>query len=70
MQREELLAEYKDLLQKIEFYKSVLDNSEVLRSEMKREIREIRETFVTPRRTEVLTEALGGIDIEDLIPDR
>lgn len=69
LQREELLAEYKDLLQKIEFYKSVLDNSEVLRSEMKREIREIRETFVTPRRTEVLTEALGGIDIEDLIPD-
>ncbi|MDO5483637.1 MAG: DNA gyrase subunit A [Desulfovibrionaceae bacterium] len=69
LQREELLAEYKDLLQKIEFYKSILDNTEVLRSEMKREIREIRETFATPRRTEVLTEALTGIDIEDLIPD-
>ena len=69
LQREELLAEYKDLLQKIEFYKSVLDNAEVLRNEMKREIREIRETFATPRRTEVLTEALTGIDIEDLIPD-
>ena len=34
-----------------------------------KEIREIRETFATPRRTEVLTEALTGIDIEDLIPD-
>ncbi len=69
LQRDELLAEYKDLLQKIEFYKSVLDNAEVLRNEMKREIREIRETFATPRRTEVLAEALTGIDIEDLIPD-
>ena len=69
LQREELLAEYRDLLQKIEFYKSILGNAEVLRGEMKREIRELRETFATPRRTEVLTEALTGIDIEDLIPD-
>jgi len=69
LQREELLAEYKDLLQKIEFYKSVLESSEVLRNEIKREIRDVRESFATPRRTEVLTEALTGIDIEDLIPD-
>ena len=69
LQREELMAEYRELLEKIEFFKSVLENPEVLRSELKREIREIRETFATPRRTEVLTDALGGIDIEDLIPD-
>lgn len=69
LQREELLNEYKDLLQKIEFYKSILGNTEVLRGEMQRELREIRETFATPRRTEVVTEALTGIDIEDLIPD-
>ena len=69
LQREELMAEYKDLLQKIEFYRSVLENSEVLRNELRREVREIRETFVTPRRTEVLREALTDIDIEDLIPD-
>lgn len=69
LQREELMAEYKDLLQKIEFYRSILENSEVLRNELRREVREIRETFVTPRRTEVLREALTDIDIEDLIPD-
>ena len=69
LQREELMAEYRELLEKIEFFKSVLENPEVLRSELKREIREICETFATPRRTEVLTDALGGIDIEDLIPD-
>ncbi|MFT4300777.1 MAG: DNA gyrase C-terminal beta-propeller domain-containing protein, partial [Desulfovibrio sp.] len=69
LQREELMAEYKDLLQKIEFFRSILENSEVLRGELRREISEIRETFSTPRRTEVLREALTDIDIEDLIPD-
>ena len=69
LQREELMNEYKDLLQKIEFYRSILENAEVLRGELKREIAEIRDTFATPRRTEVLREALTDIDIEDLIPD-
>ncbi len=69
LQRDELMNEYRDLLQKIEFYKSILENSEVLRSEMRREIEEIRAAFATPRRTEVVAEALNGIDIEDLIPD-
>ena len=69
LQREELMNEYKDLLQKIEFYRSILENAEVLRSELKREIAEIRNNFATPRRTEVLREALTDIDIEDLIPD-
>ncbi|QTO40334.1 DNA gyrase subunit A [Desulfovibrio desulfuricans] len=69
LQREELMNEYKDLLQKIEFYRSILENAEVLRSELKREIAEIRDNFATPRRTEVLREALTDIDIEDLIPD-
>ena len=58
-----------NLLQKIQFYTSILENAEVLRGELKREIAEIRETFATPRRTEVVTDALSGIDIEDLIPD-
>ena len=69
LQREELMNEYKDLLQKIEFYRSILENAEVLRSELKREIAEIRDNFATTRRTEVLREALTDIDIEDLIPD-
>ena len=49
--------------------RSILENAEVLRSELKREIAEIRDNFATPRRTEVLREALTDIDIEDLIPD-
>ncbi|GFH63254.1 MAG: DNA gyrase subunit A [Candidatus Desulfovibrio kirbyi] len=69
LQCEELLNEYRELLQKIEFYKSILGNVEVLRSELKREISEIRAAFASKRRTEVLAEARAGIDIEDLIPD-
>ncbi len=69
LQREELLAEYKDLLEKIEYYKSILDNVEVLRKVIHDEIAYIRETFATKRRTEILTDELCGIDIEDLIPD-
>ncbi len=69
LQREELINEYRDLLQKIEFYKSILNNVEVLRGELKREIKELRDTFATPRRSEVLHDAFSDINIEDLIPD-
>jgi DNA gyrase subunit A len=69
LQREELQNEYAELARKIEFFLSILNDAEILRSEMKREIMELRDAFATPRRTEVLTEALGGIDIEDLIAD-
>ncbi|MDR2744547.1 MAG: DNA gyrase subunit A, partial [Desulfovibrio sp.] len=69
LQREELQNEYAELVGKIEFFLSVLNDAEVLRAEMKREIAELRASFATPRRTEVLTEALSGIDMEDLIAD-
>ena len=38
LQREELVNEYKELLQKIEFFRSVLEKPEVLRNEMEKEI--------------------------------
>ncbi len=69
LQRDELINEYKDVLQKIEYYKSILGNSEVLRGVINDEITNIRDTFATKRRTEVLYDSLAGIDIEDLIPD-
>ena len=69
LQREELMAEYRDLLKKIEFYRSLLSDESILRKEMRREIEEIRDTYASPRRTEILGEPLEGIDIEDLIPD-
>ncbi len=69
LQRDELMAEYKDILQKIEYFQSILSNVEVLRSVIRDEITHIRDTFSTKRRTEVLVDELTGIDIEDLIPD-
>ncbi len=69
LQRDELMAEYKDILQKIEYFKSILNNVEVLRNVIREEITHIRDTFATKRRTEVLIDELVGIDIEDLIPD-
>ncbi len=69
LQREELLAEYKEILQKIEYFQSILNNVEILRGVIKEEITYIKDTFSTKRRTEVLVEELVGIDIEDLIPD-
>ena len=69
LQRDELIAEYKELLSKIEYFKSILNNVEVLRGVIKEEITYIKNTFATKRRTEVLKDALVGINIEDLIPD-
>ncbi len=69
LQRDELIAEYKEILQKIEYFKSILNNIEILRGVIKEEIIAIRDTFATKRRTEVIVEELVGIDIEDLIPD-
>ncbi|NHZ46559.1 DNA gyrase subunit A [Nitratidesulfovibrio liaohensis] len=69
LEHEKLVEEYNELLKKIEFFKSILENPEVLRSVIREEIGELRDTFATKRRTEVLEEELDGIDIEDLIPD-
>lgn len=68
LQREELLTEYAELLKKIAFFTSILENSEVLRGELRKEMEEIKNTFASPRRTEILHD-LSGIDLEDLIPD-
>ena len=69
LQREELLNEYKDLLQKIAFYESILNDASVLCNELKKEVAEMREMFATPRRTEIVREMLDNINMEDLIPD-
>ena len=69
LEHEKLLEEYNELLKKIEFFKSVLENEEVLRGVIREEIGDLKSTFATPRRTVVEADALAGIDIEDLIPD-
>ena len=53
LEHEKLLEEYKELLKKIEYFKSILENVEVLRGVVRDEITELKETFATPRKTEV-----------------
>ncbi len=69
LEHEKILEEYRDLLQKITFFKSILENEEVLRGVIRDELTELKATFATPRKTIIEQDALTGIDIEDLIPD-
>ena len=56
LEREKLLEEYTELLKKIAYFQSILANVEVLKSVVRDELEEIRKTFATPRRTEILDE--------------
>lgn len=69
LEHEKLLEEYNELLKKIEFLKSILEQEEVLKQVIHDEITELKEKYSTPRRTVIETEMAEGIEIEDLIPD-
>jgi len=69
LEHEKLMEEYRELLKKIEYLKSILENDEILRGVIRDEIADLKETFATKRRTVIEHDDLAGIDIEDLIPD-
>ena len=69
LEREKIEEELRELEAKIVWFKSILSDAEVLWGVIRDEIAQIRETYATARRTEVIREALTGIDVEDLIPD-
>ena len=69
MEHEKLLEEYRELLKNIEYLRSILNFEDVLRGVIQEEVQYLKDTFATPRRTEVLEDELYGIAIEDLIPD-
>ncbi len=65
--RDEIEAEYQDLLQKIEYYNKVLSDENMVKSIVKDELIEISEKYGDDRRSAIeLSEQ--DIDIEDLIP--
>ena len=69
LEQEKILEEYKELIKKIEFLKSILSNQDILINEIRKELLEIKEKYATPRRTKILRNDPDEIDIEDLIPD-
>ncbi len=70
MEREKLLQEYRELLQQIEFLKSILENIDVLKGEIRKELQEIRKNYATPRRTQILEQDPDSINMLDLVPDQ
>ncbi|MDR3177212.1 MAG: DNA gyrase subunit A [Desulfovibrio sp.] len=69
LERDKLLEEYRELVKAIAWLKSVLENEEILRSVIRDEIRELKETFAGKRKTEILRDDPIDIEVEDLIPD-
>ncbi|NKE69513.1 DNA gyrase subunit A [Candidatus Manganitrophus noduliformans] len=66
LERDKLIAEYREVLQKIEQLKALLASDALIRKAIQDELTEIREKYADDRRTEILPEA-GEIHIEDLI---
>ena len=69
LEREKLLEEYAELLKQIEYLTSVIENLEELKSVVRQELTELRDTFATPRKSEIMAHDPGSIDVEDIIPD-
>lgn len=68
LERDKLEAEYKELIKKIEYYKSVLSDEKMVLGIIRQEILEIKNKFGDPRRTMISNEGIDFVD-EDLIPE-
>ncbi len=66
LERTKLLEEYQDVLKQIEYLKSVLASESLVRTIIKNELTEIRETYKDDRRTQIVKEE-AEISLEDLI---
>ncbi len=69
LERDKLEAEFKELQELIKYLLSILDDNEVLKNVLREETLAIKQGYATPRRTEIIREALTDIEIEDLLPD-
>jgi len=68
LEREKLENEYKELMEKIKYYRDVLANEYLVLKIIKDELAVIRDKYGDERRTEITVEE-GEIDIEDLIQE-
>ncbi|AGW13001.1 DNA gyrase subunit A [Megalodesulfovibrio gigas] len=66
---EKIIEEYEELLKRIQYLKSILESPEVLKGVIRAEVEEVRQLYVTPRKSEILPDDLSEFVIEDLIPD-
>ena len=68
LNREKLENEYNELLQKIEYYQSLLDDPEKIKGVLKDELIEVRDKYGDERKTEI-EDVWEDIDDEDLIAE-
>lgn len=68
LEREKIEAEYSELMKKITYFKSLLDDENKLMSVIKDELLEIRKKYNDKRRTQIIADA-QEIDEEDLIAE-
>lgn len=68
LEREKLEQEYEELLEKIAYFKGILESEYKLYEVIRAEILEIRNKYADPRRTEIIS-ADDDFDIEDLIDE-
>jgi DNA gyrase subunit A len=66
LEREKLVAEYQETLQKIEYFKSILASDALVRGLIRDELVEIKTKYGDERRTEIVEET-AEIALEDLI---
>ncbi len=69
MEQSKIMEEYQEILKRIEYLKSIINNPEVLKSVIQEELKELKEKFATPRLTKILSDDPSEIDVQDLIPD-
>jgi len=68
LEREKIENEYRELIEKIAYYKQVLASRDLVLQIIRDEIADVRSRFGDDRRTEIVEDE-GEIDIEDLIAD-
>lgn len=68
MEREKIEAELKELREKIDYYKRLLSDKDLVKQVIKEELTEIKEKFSSARITKITDEA-KDLDVEDLIAE-
>ena len=68
LEREKIEAELKELREKIDYYKRLLADRELVKQVIKEELIEIKDKYNSPRST-TITDAAKDLDVEDLIAE-
>ncbi len=68
LERDKIITEYKDILEKIQYFMGILQNPDELVRVIREELEEIRENYADERRTEIVVDH-SDVTTEDLIPE-